>query len=398
MRRPPARRRKPSAGGTLVYCTAYATTPALWRARFRTWVDAVQEGLGADQILIVDDGSPMLPGWADTRLSSGAGTGDAENLGRPGGVMLHHFSDRLGRSSNLDFPGWYSFFAFGAIYGAAHGFDRVMHIESDAFLISDRSKSFFRDFADGWAALWCGKYNFPESALQVAAGAGVASMRDFASLPYEEKLAGRDHEQVLPLTHVERGFAGDRWGENAEAIPPDADYVAQVQSQREPSYYWWLKRAGGLRAPRGEGPGRVDLDFGAAGNATQFLVDGWGGQEPDLRWMLAYQSVLSLPPLEFAGAYALRMTVLPHVAGARLPHQRVLVNMNGTTLDEFVLSGATTVGCSVPARLLKRDGTDRLRLIHPDAQQPSALDPANGDRRRLSLALMRLSMVPEDGV
>jgi hypothetical protein len=119
-------------------------------------------------------------------------------------------------------------------------------------------------------------------------------------------------------------------------------------SQREPSYYWWLKRAGGLRAPRGEGPGRVDLDFGAAGNATQFLVDGWGGQEPDLRWMLAYQSVLSLPPLEFAGAYALRMTVLPHVAGARLPHQRVLVNMNGTTLDEFVPSGATTVGCSVP--------------------------------------------------
>jgi hypothetical protein len=51
----------------------------------------------------------------------------------------------------------------------------------------------------------------------------------------------------------------------------------------------------------------------------------------------------------------------------------------------------------VPARLLKRDGTDKLRLIHPDAQQPSALDPANGDRRRLSLAVMRLSMVPEEG-
>jgi len=379
-----------------VFCTSYASTPALWQARFRTWVDAVLDGLGADQVLLIDDGSPVLPGWTDTRLSSGSTMADAHSLGRPGGVMLHHFTERLGRPANLDFPGWYRSFAFGAIYGAAHGFDRVMHIESDAFLISAAAKSFFRDFADGWAALWCGKYNFPESALQVAAGAGVQAMCDFASLPYDT-LAGRDHEHALPLTHVERGLAGDRWGENAEAIPADADYVAQLQSQREPSYYWWLKRAGGMAAPRGQAPGRIDLDFSASGNATAFLVDGWGGQEPDLRWMLAYQSVLTLPPLEFPGAYALRMIVLPHVAGDKLPYQRLLVNFNGVTLEEFIVGGATTVGCTVPARLLKRDGSDKLRLIHPDAQQPSALHRGNADRRRLSLALLKLSMVPEDG-
>lgn len=52
---------------SLIFCTAHARSHLLWTVRYRRWLDAVLGAqLGADQILLVDDGSPVLPGWVDT--------------------------------------------------------------------------------------------------------------------------------------------------------------------------------------------------------------------------------------------------------------------------------------------------------------------------------------------
>ena len=390
----PRTRRKP-AGGTLVFCTSYAVNGALWQARYRTWVDAIKAGINPDQILIVDDGSPVLPGWPDTRLSSGNSMADARTLGRHGGVMLHHFTERLGRRAILDFPGWFRSFAFAVEYATAHGFARIVHIESDAYLISPKAVAFFRDFENGWAALWCAKYAMPESALQVAAGDGIAAMAEFASRDYAS-LAGHSHEEALPLTEINRGLNGDRLGENEEQIPAHMDFVAQLQTQREPSYYWWLPRAAGASAPTGTAEGRVDLDLSETGGSSANIGDGWSGQEPEHRWMIASQSSVLFPSLPHPGSYALRITTVPFTHGNALPFQRLIVQFNASRLTEFCVDTSTTVGCLIPQTIIRRDGTDKLRLIHPDAQQPSAIG-ASADRRRLAICVTQISMVPEDG-
>ena len=382
-------------GGTLVFCTSYAASSILWHARYRTWIDAIKQGINPDQILIVDDGSPVLPGWSDTRLSSGGRMADARTLGRHGGVMLHHFTERLGRRAVLDFPGWFRSFAFAVEYAIAHGFDRIMHIESDAYLISTKAVSFFRAFDNGWAALWSAQYDMPESALQVAAGEGIAAMADFAARDYAT-LAGHSHERALPLTSINRSLDGDRLGEAGEPIAAHRDFAAQLQTQREPSYYWWLPRAAGASAPTGTAAGRVDLDLSEAGGAAANIGDGWSGQEAKHRWMLASQSSVLFPSLVFAGDYALRITAIPFLHGDALPFQRLIVQFNASRLTEFCLDTSTTVGCVIPRNAIRRDGSDKLRLIHPDAEQPSAIG-ASADRRRLALCVTKISMVPEDG-
>src|SRR5262249_40019785 len=139
-------------------------------------------------------------------------------------VVLYHFETNLGRKSLYDFPGWHRSFAFGALYAQANGFQRVIHLESDAHLTSARIQRHFNQISEGWIALWAHKYQMPELAIQVAAGSGLQAYADFARRPYQE-MVGRSHEQIPPYTHVEQHFTGDRYGEHLLDIPRGADYA-----------------------------------------------------------------------------------------------------------------------------------------------------------------------------
>src|SRR5262249_26104319 len=119
---------------TLVFCTSYCTSQTRWNARYRRWLDAIrQSGLIVDQILIVDDASEVLPDWPDLKIIE-----ENDVLSPTGAITLFHFTEHLGRRSITDFPGWYRSFGFAAVFAQVNGFEKVVHIESDAFLISDR--------------------------------------------------------------------------------------------------------------------------------------------------------------------------------------------------------------------------------------------------------------------
>lgn len=155
---------------TLVFRTCHAASASAWRMRYRPCLDAVL-GYGiADHVLMVDDGSVMLPGWPDVGISSGDDVEDAIAPGGAARVVLHHFVQRLGRRDVIDFPGWHRSFVFAARYAGRHGFERVVHIESDAYVLTPRVASFLRAYRNGWCMLWSKKYKSPEMALQVVHG------------------------------------------------------------------------------------------------------------------------------------------------------------------------------------------------------------------------------------
>jgi hypothetical protein len=70
-----------------------------------------------------------------------------------------------------------------------------------------------------------------------------------------------------------------------------------------------------------------------------------------------------------------------------------MLHVNETKVGEFDIIGTWRVGCVIPARALRRDGTDKLRLLHPDATAPRAVSD-KGDSRRLSFGLIRLKIFP----
>jgi hypothetical protein len=223
---------------TLVFCTSYSATTLLWTMRYRVWVNAIQGGeIEQDHILLVDDASPVLPEWPDAYVTSRL----QDDL-PASGVTLYRFDRRLGRQGRTIYPGWYRSFCLAARFAEFHQFEKVVHIESDGFIITSRMQHYINAVTDDWIAPSIQSHAMPESAIQVMAGSGLLSFVHFARKPYSE-IVGAAAENILPFTRIESCFIGSRYGEKLHHVPREADFVTQtnpsMRGQRD--YYWWIK-------------------------------------------------------------------------------------------------------------------------------------------------------------
>lgn len=232
---------------TLVFCTAWSITEDSWHNLFGRWINHLEDSsLKYDQLLMIDDGSSILPDWEGvTIIHEGAMPDTCDDQ-----AVIYHFNENLGRTDELDYPGWYRSYMFAATWAEKYGFDKIIHIESDAFLISERINQYVNGLESEWTTFWCPRHDFPENNIQVIVG---ESVKDFISwknenLPYEH-YKGRCAEFYTPYTNIVRRFHGDRWGEFAPGmarvadqrcppgVPINADYVCQVF---EESPCWWI--------------------------------------------------------------------------------------------------------------------------------------------------------------
>jgi predicted O-linked N-acetylglucosamine transferase (SPINDLY family) len=209
---------------TLLFCTTYADTPDRWSTRYRKWWEFFSHSkLARDQILMIDDGSPSLPSWQDVELL----TDLPERQPSQDGV-LYHFENTLGRSGIFVYPGWFRSFAFAAVYAQRYGFDKVVHVESDCFLYSNQVIDFIDGLSSGWTALWCPRWDLPETCIQVICADQLEAYRRLSTVIYAETMVNQAAETLLPFTDFCKDFVGDRYGEYALAVPEDADYACQI--------------------------------------------------------------------------------------------------------------------------------------------------------------------------
>jgi hypothetical protein len=228
---------------TLLFCTAYANTLERWEDLHSRWINSVESGhLNIDKILIPDDGSPYIPEWEDLAYINESELTDQEPDER---AVIYKFKDRLGRPSIYNQVGWYRSFAFAGMYAKKFGYQRVIHLEADAFLISKRIQDYMNNFTDGWESFWCPRHQIPETAIQVIAGENyINEFAKFWDIPYS-KFEGQppdpgieQGESYLPYK-TNRSFIGDRYGEDEinTHVPLAADYACQIQPT---TFAWWL--------------------------------------------------------------------------------------------------------------------------------------------------------------
>ena len=208
---------------TLVFCTAFSETQLVWRRRFLKWLQGIEvSGLQYTQLMLVDDGSPVFPDCFKFEQIDSSFT---ECTGR---VVLLSLVPHLGRPSHLNYPGWFRSFGQALLYGLTHCFDKIVHVESDLYIYTNRLASSINEQCDGWRVFWCPKYNMPETGLQVIAGAeAILKAHTQFNQPYcnyQEQPA----EFYLNHDITDRNFIGDRYGEALDAVPEDADYGAQL--------------------------------------------------------------------------------------------------------------------------------------------------------------------------
>lgn len=210
---------------TLIFCTTWANSDNIWLERYGKWLEAIRQSpLKRAQILMVDDASPCLPAFADMIYL------DADKLPAQyptADTVFVRFQEGLGRKALCDYPGWWRSFMFAAKYATRYGFDKIIHIESDSFLLSTSIIEHVNALQTGWVSFWCPKWHIPETSIQVICADQLPHYYAYAQQSYTP-LIGKLIENLLPFTWVECNFKGDRYGEYRTELPLDADYASQI--------------------------------------------------------------------------------------------------------------------------------------------------------------------------
>jgi hypothetical protein len=220
----------------LVFCTSYVRHPVEWHLRYRRWYEyhrRVFAGIGDIEpvFAMVDDCSPYLPDSASSpylKIYEAGNAHPADSGGQRDNLSLYRFPTHLGRAAVGDYAGWFRSFTFSAHLARALDAQSVLHIESDSFLLTRKARDALLAVQDGWLAFWCPRYDFAETCFQAIAGTQLEALTAMAKRDYASELAGQLAEQFLPITHVERGLVGDRYGEYIDTVPEGADYASQI--------------------------------------------------------------------------------------------------------------------------------------------------------------------------
>ncbi|MCC7703250.1 hypothetical protein IGS59_13420 [Janthinobacterium sp. GW460P] len=236
----------------IIFCTSFIKDAPSWESRYQRWLD-YYENIPIDAVkkIMIDDGSPFLPpaDIINTISHSAALAGNSDKN------LIIRFDNNLGRQSGADYPGWWRSFLHSVKVANELGVDKIIHIESDAYIMTPRLVKFINEIESGWNVLWSPRYRMPETAIQVIC-------RDQFPILEQFKDSHRDYsfsdiaEKVLPFTTVHKQFKGDRYSDFTknrwifrskkfnkipifkhvffwETIPPDADFVTQgIQRQQ----------------------------------------------------------------------------------------------------------------------------------------------------------------------
>jgi hypothetical protein len=208
---------------TLVFCTSYIESEQHWNSRYERWLRHHAKVFPESPLFLIDDASPYLPQDPDISVTSNI---DDLQLGRR--ATIFRFEERLGRISMHNFPGWFRSFMFSFAVAEKLGFRKIIHIESDAFILSKAALNRVTKLSSGWTAFWCPKWEFPESAFQVICEDEFPSLRQVGCQSFEAHYADRVMEQSLPFSHIDKTLLGDRYGDYRTNVPSFADFAGQV--------------------------------------------------------------------------------------------------------------------------------------------------------------------------
>ena len=207
----------------LVFCTSYFRNRTDWELRYKRWLDHHRRVFPKEPLVIINDGSAYLPDESGISINSRVEDFEVGDL-----ASIFHFQNRLGRLSTQNFPGWFRNFTFSIVIAKRLNLKKIVHIESDAFILSKGALDFINDTSSGWTAFWCPRWKFPESAFQIICEDNFHSLEQVRSSSFETEYANRIIENSLPFTRVDRSLYGNRYGEFRRKVPSYADFAVQV--------------------------------------------------------------------------------------------------------------------------------------------------------------------------
>ncbi len=213
---------------TLVFCTSYVADRESWTARYERWLKHhAALPFRRPLFCMIDDASPWRPDPQVLQVIDAL----APLPVAPARPLMVRFANRLARSAVDNFPGWWRSFLFSVLVAQNYRCRKIVHVESDAYVLTRRMLDFINSRTMGWTAFWCPRWNFPESGIQVICEDRFEQMRGMWDAGWERH-AGQYAERLLPFTDIVRDPHGNRYGEFRTRIPGFADFAMQVSPRQ----------------------------------------------------------------------------------------------------------------------------------------------------------------------
>jgi hypothetical protein len=140
---------------------------------------------------------------------------------------FHTFKTHLGRVNIHNFPGWFRSFVYSVEIARKFNFKRIIHIESDFFILKRGLFEDLNTINSGWNVFWSAKYNMPETALQVICEDQFDSVLKTYRIYQGMNKDAQAIETILPFTNIIKNYIGDRYGGDNRPVDDFMDYYAQ---------------------------------------------------------------------------------------------------------------------------------------------------------------------------
>ena len=236
---------------SIIFCTSFVKDINSWENRYQRWLDYYENiPINAVKKILIDDGSPFLP---PAGIINTIPHNEPLSLNNDKNLIIR-FNDNQGRQSISSYPGWWRSFLHSIDVAKALGVDKIVHIESDAYILSPRLVDFINDTQSGWHVMWTQRYQFPETAIQIICRDQFDIFEKFKDDHLESGFTDIA-ERLLPFSSIHRQFKGDRysefkknrgifrsrkfdripifqWNFFLDPIPGDADFITQAVSNQ----------------------------------------------------------------------------------------------------------------------------------------------------------------------
>lgn len=201
--------------------------------RYLNYYLGIQKHLGFHQIVLFDNASSYirideLLSQFPLKAAAGSANYARETIGSLLPINLIRFENTLERGPGPhDYP--YCWRALYAIYGLINlGFEKIITIDSDGFVLTKRMASFIRNCNTGWQSFWCENGQFPESSIHILNSTAFSLFTEYTKTPWVDRV-GSMMERALPFSDLNRDFRVSRFGERA--VPPEQDPTMDMYCQ-----------------------------------------------------------------------------------------------------------------------------------------------------------------------
>lgn len=182
--------------------------------RYIEYYSRLREEIGFGSILLLDNASELSSVY-QLGLNQASYDGDGDGWWVNGsGLYMYRFGERLERTKASN---GYNY-VWRAVYKIADlllTYDKIIAIDSDAFVLSRKLANFIKNCNSGFQSFWCPRHEFPESSMFVLNRDAFGVFKRYTDeMPWRQRCAdNRLMEKDLPFTKVSYDFHIDRFGE-----------------------------------------------------------------------------------------------------------------------------------------------------------------------------------------